>query len=225
MAATIRPVSYYYVTVRAELGDAYGLLADLARRGVQLLGFAAVPFGSNLKQFTFFPDDPNLFAAEARAAQLSLDGPHHAILVTADALDSLVGIHEQLFMAGIDVYATSGATASGDACGYVLYVREDQFEGACGALGCDSPELRAANEWLDPREIVLGPSESSGEGGRRRPGRSRHARHEHAREDALERMHAVEVSRERFEHPNELPLDGIAADIATESQLHHRRER
>jgi hypothetical protein len=161
MAVRIRPVQYYYVTVPEELGAAYGLLSDLARRGVELLGFAAVPVGPNLKQFTLFPEDAGRLVAEARAAQLPLDGPHHAIFVAGDdGLDALAGVHEQLFTAGIDVYASSGASDARGAFGYVLYVREDQFEGACGALGCDTPELRTANEWLDPRSVVLGQPES-----------------------------------------------------------------
>jgi hypothetical protein len=152
MALKIRPVEYHYVTVREEPGAASALLGDLARRGVELLGFAATPVGPNLKQFTIFPEDPNRFVAEARAAQLPLDGRHHAILVAGDDdLDGLAAVHEQLFTAGIDVYALSGASDSRGSFSYVLYVREDQFEGACGALGCDGPELRAANEWLDLR--------------------------------------------------------------------------
>jgi hypothetical protein len=163
MAFKIRPVEYYYVTVREELGAAYDLLADLARRGVKLLGFAAIPVGPNLKQFTLFPEDPNALVAESRAAQLLLDGPHHAIFVAGDdGLDALAAVHEQLFMAGIGVYASSGASDSRGAFGYVLYVREDQFEGACGALGCDSPELRAANEWLNPRSVGFSQPPSAG---------------------------------------------------------------
>jgi hypothetical protein len=156
MVLRIRPVEYFYVTAREELGAAYGLLADLARRGVELLGFAAIPVGPNLQQFTLFPEDPSAFVAECRTAQVRLDGPHRAIFVSGDeGLDALAGVHEQLFTAGIEVYASSGASDSRGAFGYVLYVREDQFEGACGALGCDTPELRAANEWLGPRAAVL----------------------------------------------------------------------
>ena len=155
MPFEIRPVEHYYVTVREELGAAYGLLSDLAGRGIELLGFAAIPVGPSLRQFTLFPEDPNALVAEARAAQLPLVGPHHAILVTGDdGLGALATVHEQLFMAGIEVYASSGASDSRGAYGYVLYVREDQFEGACAALGCDGPELRKADEWLDPRSVA-----------------------------------------------------------------------
>jgi hypothetical protein len=44
-------------------------------------------------------------------------------------------VHEQLFHAGVDVYASSGVTDGRGAFGYVVYVREDQFEHAAEALG------------------------------------------------------------------------------------------
>ena len=84
MAFTIRPVDYYYLNVRDELGAAYRVLSTLAERGVNLLAFTAVPSGPSLAQFAIFPEDPNLLMAEARAAQLPLEGPHHALLVQGD---------------------------------------------------------------------------------------------------------------------------------------------
>jgi hypothetical protein len=165
MASWIRPAEYYCVTVPGELGTMQALLADLAGRGVKLLGFAAIPIGPNLKQLTIFPEDPALFVAEARAAKFPLEGPHHAILVSGDSeLDALAGVHEQLFMAGIEIYATSGVSDAHDAFSYVIYVREDQFDGACGALGCDTPELRAANEWLDLHPVARVGRHASGPG-------------------------------------------------------------
>ena len=55
MAYTIRPVEYYYVNVRDELGAAYRVLSALAARGVSLLAFTAVPSGPSLAQFALFP--------------------------------------------------------------------------------------------------------------------------------------------------------------------------
>lgn len=135
MAFAIRPVEYYYVNVRDELGAAYRVLSDLAERGVSLLAFTAVPAGPTLAQFTLFPEDPNKLVAEGRAAQLPLDGPHHALLVEGDdELGTLASIHERLFRAGVDIYASSGVTDSRGSFGYVVYVREDQFERAVSAL-------------------------------------------------------------------------------------------
>lgn len=136
MAYTIRPVQYYYVNVRDELGAAYRVLSALAARGVSLLAFTAVPSGPSLAQFALFPEDPNKLVAEARVAQIELDGPHHALLVQGDdELGALAAVHERLFEAGVDVYASSGVTDGSSSFGYVVYVREDQFPRATEALG------------------------------------------------------------------------------------------
>ncbi len=136
MAHTIRRAEYYYANVRDELGAAYRVLEQLADLGVDLLAFTAVPSGANLAQFALFPQDPNKLLAEARAAQLPLDGPYHALLVQGDdELGALASVHEDLFGAGIDIYASAGVTDGRGAFGYVVYVREDQFEQAAAALG------------------------------------------------------------------------------------------
>ena len=136
MAYTIRRVEYYYANVRDELGAAYRVLEQLSSLGVQLVAFTAVPSGPNLAQFALFPEDPAKLVAESRSANLPLDGPYHAILVQGDdELGALARVHERLFKAGVDVYASSGVTDGRGAFGYVVYVREDQFERAASALG------------------------------------------------------------------------------------------
>jgi hypothetical protein len=136
MAFTIRRADYYYANVRDDLGAAYEVLAHLAERGVALLAFTAVPSGPSLAQFALFPEDPAQLEDEARAASLALDGPHHALLVQGDdELGALAEIHGRLFRAGVDVYASSGVTDGRGSFGYVVYVREDQFDAAADALG------------------------------------------------------------------------------------------
>lgn len=135
MAFTIRPVDYFYLSVRDELGAAYEILSLLAERGVSLLAFTAVPAGPMLAQFALFPADPNKLVAEARAAGMTLEGPHHALLVQGDdELGALASVHERLVGAGVDIYASAGVTDARGAFGYVVYVREDQFERAVSAL-------------------------------------------------------------------------------------------
>jgi hypothetical protein len=135
MAFTIRPVEYYYATVPDELGAAYRVLSQLAERGVNLLAFTAVPSGPSVAQFALFPEDPNKLVAEGRATRLPLNGPYHALLVQGDdELGALAGVHERLVQAGVNIYASSGVTDGRGSFGYVLYVREDQFEKAAGAL-------------------------------------------------------------------------------------------
>jgi hypothetical protein len=135
MAYTVRRVEYFYAAVRDEVGAAYRVLAELAQRGINLLAFAAVPSGPQLAQLTLFPDDANKLVAESRGAGLTLDGPHRALLVQGDdELGALASVHEQLARAGVDVYAASGVTDAGGSFGYVIYVREDQFDRAADAL-------------------------------------------------------------------------------------------
>ena len=135
MAFTIRPVEYFYATVRDELGAAYHVLSALSERGVDLLAFTAVPSGPTVAQFALFPQDSRKLAAEASAAGLILDGPHHALLVQGDdELGALAGVHERLAGAGVDVYASTGVTDGRGSFGYVVYTREDQFARAQAAL-------------------------------------------------------------------------------------------
>jgi hypothetical protein len=136
MPFTIRSVDYYYANVRDELGAAYHVLRQLAELGVDLLAFTAVPSGPTLVQFALFPADGNKLVAEARAAQLPLDGPHSALLVQGDdELGALAEVHGRLFQAGVDIYASSGVTDSHGGFGYIVYVREDQLARAREALG------------------------------------------------------------------------------------------
>jgi hypothetical protein len=136
MAFTIRRVEYYYANVRDELGAAYRVLSLLADLGVSLLAFTAVPSGPELAQFALFPEDPNKLVAQGRAAGLALDGPYHALLVQGDdELGALAHVHERLVEADVDIYASAGVTDGRGAFGYVVYVREDQFEKAASTLG------------------------------------------------------------------------------------------
>jgi hypothetical protein len=136
MPFTIRSVEYYYANVRDELGAAYRVLSQLAERGVNLLAFTAVPSGPGLAQFALFPESPNKLVAEGRAIGLPLDGPYHALLVQGDdELGAFAGIHERLVEGGVDIYASSGVTDGRGSFGYLVYVREEQFEKAVSALG------------------------------------------------------------------------------------------
>lgn len=135
MAFTIQRVEYYYANVRDELGAAYRFLSQLAELGVDLLAFTAVPSGPALAQFTLVPTDARRLTAQATVAGLPLDGPYHALLIQGDdELGALASVHDQLVRAGIDIFASSGVSDGRGAFGYLVYVREDQFEQAAAAL-------------------------------------------------------------------------------------------
>ena len=136
MAFRVRRVAYFYVTVNDEPGEAYRLLAQLARLGINLLAFTGVPTGPQRTQLSVFPEDNGRFAAAAKQANLAVDGPHPALLVQGDdELGALAGVHERLQDAAVNVYASHGVTDGRGAFGYVLYVRPDRFEHAAVALG------------------------------------------------------------------------------------------
>jgi hypothetical protein len=135
VAFRIQRASYYYTWVRDEPGAAYRILSQLAALGVNLLAFAAIPSGPSRAQLALFPEDDGKLVRAAKDAGFALDGPHHALLVQGDdELGALAGVHERLFDAGIDVYASTGVADGRGGYGYVVYVREDQFEKAARVL-------------------------------------------------------------------------------------------
>lgn len=135
MAYRIRRTDYFYTSVPDAPGEAYKLLSQLAGLGIDLVAFTAVPVGPTHTQLTLFPQDPLKLKTEAQRAGLALDGPHAALLVQGDdELGALAQIHEKLYAAQVDIYASSGVTDGRGSFGYVIYVRPAEFEQAAQAL-------------------------------------------------------------------------------------------
>lgn len=136
MPFSIGRITYFTTTVRDQPGEAHRTLHLLAEVGVNLLAFTAMPVGPTSTQLTLFPEDATLLADTANKAGLHLDGPHPAVLVQGDdKLGALAQIHESLYAANVNVYASSGVTDGRGGFGYVVYVRPEQFDQACKALG------------------------------------------------------------------------------------------
>jgi predicted amino acid-binding ACT domain protein len=136
MAFTIRRVDYFYTTVEDKPGAAYRLLSQLAELGINLVALTAVPVGPMRAQLTLFPADTARFRNAAKQANLSLDGPHRALLVQGDdALGAVADVHEKLADAGVNVYASTGVSNERGSYGYVVYVRPEEFEQAAQSLG------------------------------------------------------------------------------------------
>jgi len=135
MAYQIRRVQYFYTTVEDQPGEAYKLLSRLAEVGLSLLAFTAVPVGPMRTQLTLFPADSPKMANEGKKIGLVLDGPHSALLVQGDdELGALASVHERLYQARVNVYASSGVTDGEGSYGYVVYVRPEEYERAAKAL-------------------------------------------------------------------------------------------
>lgn len=135
MSFSIRRVEYYYTAVEDRPGEAYRVLAGLADSGVNLLALTGVPTGPSRTQMALFPEDSHRLREVAGRAGMSLDGPHSAILVQGDdELGAIMGVHEKLFEARVNVYASMGVTDGKGDYGYVLYVRPDELDRAMDAL-------------------------------------------------------------------------------------------
>jgi hypothetical protein len=136
MAFRIRKVDYYYATVKDQPGEAYKLLSLFAETGINLLAFHAIPVGPSNSQLALFPEDHQQLERSAKKSGFTLDGPHPALLVQGDdELGALVGIHEKLYQADVNVFASNGITDGDDSFGYIIYVSPKDYDKATQALG------------------------------------------------------------------------------------------
>ena len=136
MKHKISRVEYFNTTVRDRPGEAYKLLSHLAKLGINLHAFTAVPVGPTLTQLTIFPENPAVMKNEATRAGLFLEGPHPALLVQGDdELGALSQIHLKIYEAEVNVYSASGVSDGRGGFGYIIYVKSEDFEKAASALG------------------------------------------------------------------------------------------
>jgi len=136
MPDVIRRVDYYHTAIRDRPGESYKLLAQLAELGLNLVAFTAVPVGPNTTQLALFPEDSGSLESAAQRAGMRLDGPHPAFLVQGDdKLGALARIHQDLYRANVNIYASSGVTDGRGTFGYLIYVRPEDYHRAAQALG------------------------------------------------------------------------------------------
>jgi hypothetical protein len=136
MSFTINRVNYFYITIKDQPGEAYQMLQQLAGLGINLLAFSAIPVGPATTQLTIFPDDSFRLENLAKKSGLTLLGPHQAFIVQGkDELGALAQIHETLYSANVNVYASNGVSDGKSCYGYIIYVKADDYERAANALG------------------------------------------------------------------------------------------
>ena len=135
MAYHIRRADYFYTRVKDQPGEAYQVLSKLADLGVNLLAFIGVPMGPTVTQLTLYPEDTAKLTEAADMAGMALDGPHPALLVQGDdELGVLASVHEKLYQADVNVYASYCVADGRGSFGYLLYVRPDEYDRATAAL-------------------------------------------------------------------------------------------
>jgi hypothetical protein len=135
MALSVRTVEYFYTRVVDAPGRTYELLAKLASEEISLLAFSAVPFGPNHVELTIFPEQTEALLQVAKRLGWTLTGPQHACLVQGDdQLGAFADIQRRLTDAGVSIYASSGVTDGEGHYGYVIYVKEGDYNAAAKAL-------------------------------------------------------------------------------------------
>ena len=136
MPDVIRRVDYFNTTIRDRPGEGYKILAHFAEMGLNLVAFTAVPVGPSSTQLTIFPEDTGAMVSAAQRAGMKLDGPHPAFLVQGDdKLGALADVHQALYMANVNIYASSGVAHGGGTFGYLVFVRPEDYDRAAAALG------------------------------------------------------------------------------------------
>lgn len=138
MSATIYSADYYYTTVQDAPGQGCRFLKTLAAEEVNLLAFNAFPVGKDRTQLVIYPLNSTWLGELARHEGLRLNGPHHAFIVHGDdELGALVGIHQKLCDAKINVSSSNGITDGRGGYRYILHVHPQDFERAKEALGVE----------------------------------------------------------------------------------------
>ena len=137
MSVRIRRVRYYTANAADRPGSAYQILQQLSDADVNLLAFSCLPIGPSSVHVTLFPEDPDRLERVAKSVGLVLTPPQEAILVHGDdQIGALTELHRQLYDHHVNVFATNGLTDAKHCFGYVIYVRHDEIDRACEALGC-----------------------------------------------------------------------------------------
>ena len=153
-AFSISPVDYYYANVQDAPGAAYEILSQLEQLGVNLLAFTAVPNDNGTVQPPSFQRSPGSSSPKRGQRTWSRGPASRTARRGRRRAGALATVHERLIRAGIDVYASAGVTNGRGAFGYVVYVREDQFEHAVDALRLRCSPYSSA---IEVREFPVAP--------------------------------------------------------------------
>lgn len=80
MAVKTQRMAYFHTTVQDRPGEAYKMLSQLARAGVNLLAFSAIPTGGDQTQLMIFPEGEARLVRTAQETGSQFAGPQHAFL-------------------------------------------------------------------------------------------------------------------------------------------------
>ena len=94
--------------------------------------------GKDRTQLVIYPLNSTWLGELARHEGLRLVGPHHAFIVHGDdELGALVGIHQKLCDAEINVSSSNGITDGRGGYRYIMHVHPGDYDRAKEVLGVD----------------------------------------------------------------------------------------
>jgi len=136
MAESVRRADYFHVTVEDKPGEAQRLLEFCSAHAVSLLNITTFPLEDGKAQIDFFPVNTEKLQRAAEEAGFELIGPKKAFVIQGeDRLGVLTEHHLRLANAGVNVYASNGTITGLGGFGYVLWVKDEDYEKAAQALG------------------------------------------------------------------------------------------
>jgi len=136
MSAKIQRIKYFHAMIEDRPGETFSILSKLRSQEVNLLAFNAVPTSATHCQLTLYPENADSLVRMAEKSGFPLYGPHNAFLITGDdRLGALVEIHRMLCDSDINVVTSSGISDGKGGFGYILHVRENDFERVADLLG------------------------------------------------------------------------------------------
>lgn len=131
-----RKIEYYYTSIKDQSGEGFRFLKQLASRNVDLMALTAVPFGPDKAQLTLFPTNASSLVEAAKLENITLDGPHAAILVQGeDHVGAFAGVLAKLAASDINVFSVQGMTDGRGGFGYLVYLRPSDIDQALKSLG------------------------------------------------------------------------------------------
>ena len=135
MADRVMKVSYFAMAVPNRPGQGAKLLAALAERKVNLLGFTGFPIGKGA-QLDFLPERPAAFLAAAKRAKIKVKPKKAGFLVQGDDRPGAVAkLLKKLADRKINVTAIDAVTAGKKRWGALLWVKPKDVSRAAKALG------------------------------------------------------------------------------------------
>jgi len=136
MAYTVRKVEYFATSVPDKAGAGHGILAALAKEGVNLLAVSGFPTGAGKAQLDLIPDDAAAFTRAALLLKLRTRKPKGVFLLQGeDQVGAVAEALGRLAAQKIHVIAAQALSAGNGRFAMILWVRPAAYAKAAKALG------------------------------------------------------------------------------------------